>query len=375
MSSNLDPKFSHPAVPAGTTIHGSDHGANLVSRGSKDVAKTKTTYGLGYPTDVPRGDGGRLTRELAEEAARKVDKLVERYAGSAKPTQGKLWDGDTYLGDDGVSDETEVLDEQPCQDCFGDPEYVKICERCDGTGIDPELGIYQEDTMSSSTTVVAGGASKAYATTTTTPSYYYGATTSYMLWSSAKSIACANSSNVFVRMYGQFRDMKDNYFSCPERRHWGPRGGAGIIPLAFMDGHAMVLLSHRSAYVEQGNSWSSFGGAIDMTDKTPLDAATRETFEEVSGLPRTGNVVHKISRPCHACGWTYWTFVVELEAPVETLLDVHVTKGKHSWETEGVSWVPAWLVGRYKLHPGFEKSWPEVEEVIRELEASRAAAK
>ena len=49
-----------------------------------------------------------------------------------------------------------------------------------------------------------------------------------------------------------------NYHSCPGGRHWGPRGAAGILPFAVArDGRVWVLLSHRSRWVQAGDTWSA----------------------------------------------------------------------------------------------------------------------
>jgi 8-oxo-dGTP pyrophosphatase MutT (NUDIX family) len=185
-----------------------------------------------------------------------------------------------------------------------------------------------------------------------------------MPWGPATSKQFAKSKNVFVRMTGLARDVMDNYWSCPVDRHWGPRGGAGVIPFTVIDGQVMVLMSHRGNFVEQGGTWSSFGGAIDPGDKSPFAGAVRETFEEVDGLPGKGDVVANFKRPCHACGWTYHTFVIRVKGDPKSLLKAKVRAGHSAWETQGVAWVPVNLVGYYDLHPGFAKTWPEARQAI-----------
>jgi len=183
-------------------------------------------------------------------------------------------------------------------------------------------------------------------------------------WTADKSRKAAKSANVFVRVAGLARDVLDGYWACPATRHWGPRGGAGIVPFTVIEGQPLVLLSHRGSFVEEPGTWSSFGGAIDREDKSPFAGAVREMFEEVDGLPAKGQVVHAIKHPCHACGWTYHTFVIRVDDDPGKLLRAKVRKGPSAWETQGVAWVPVWLVSYYDLHPGFAKSWPEVRAAI-----------
>lgn len=187
-------------------------------------------------------------------------------------------------------------------------------------------------------------------------------------WSEWRSHDAATSGNMFTRLYGQYRDAQDGYASCPLRRHWGPRGGAGLVPWTVApDGKVYVLLSHRSWLVEHGGTWSSFGGAIDKADKDPFAAAVREAFEEVEGLPADGIVTKEVARPCHACGWLYTTFLVQVR-PVHVKVN---RKAGSGWETTEVRWVLASAVAAYNLHPGFAKTWPELYAAIRAAVAAR----
>lgn len=296
--------------------------------------------------------------------------------------RGRTWDGDEYVGDIEYTDcldcngtgrnafpELDVID---CPTCDGLGE-VQVCTRCHGTGDSPS-------TKGVACARCEGNGIDPGTESGQVPQAKFQAplpppvpTWRNMPWTARQAEQAARSSNIFTKLYGQYRAMRENYYNCPEGRHWGPRGAAGLIPVVLVDGHPMVLLSHRSKFVEKGGTWSSFGGAIDAEDKSPFAAAIRETFEEVANLPKKGNVIGKIERPCHACGWTYYTFVVLVDAKPEDLLKVEVAKGASHWETEGVAWVPDWFVKHYPLHPGFEKSWPEVQAFItRAVYAARA---
>lgn len=160
------------------------------------------------------------------------------------------------------------------------------------------------------------------------------------------------------------------YHPCPAGPgpHWGPNGAAGVLPFAVTpDGRAWVLLSHRSAYVQSGDTWSTFGGAIDGSE-TPWCAAVRETREEIDGIDvRSGDVVAELKAPCqHACGWSYTTFVVRIPlTEAGGLPDARVASGHAAWETAGLAWVPADEVAMNPdLHPSFRSAWPALRDAI-----------
>lgn len=389
---------NQPVFPGGidpATVHGADHADKLLA--GTGGAFPRVSHGLGTPhTEQPR-----------------------------PPSQGKLWDGDTYLGDpdpchvcdgtgidpededycvncDGTGDEpaqspwesaiaaTPLADPVSCGMCRGskkDPHDVsKDCPRCKGSGLAPDqpspaTGAVWNPVQAECTRcagkkhdpVTGGACVNCQGKGTVTRWQAVGGTQEPAKpawqtwpWDDQRSRAAANSTNVFIKTYGMYRDVNAGYFSCKIARHWGPKGGAGMVPFIILDGQPLVLLSHRSRWVENGDTWSSFGGAIDAKDATPLAAAVRETFEEIQGLPKKGQVIHKIESKCSGCGWTYTTFLVQVEyTNVKWLLeDVRVSRGHSSWETEGIAWVPAWMVKYYKLHPGFAKSWNELRQAI-----------
>ena len=151
-------------------------------------------------------------------------------------------------------------------------------------------------------------------------------------------------------------DVPENYHLCKpgHGRHWGPDGAAGVIPLVTCNGEQYILLSHRSRHVQQGSCWSTLGGAIEP-DEDALAAALREAREEVTGLPRHGEVIAEVDAPCaQECGWSYRTFVVEFSTA--GLPKVRV-RSAHAWETDDLRWVPAGEVGKLELHPGFRQTW------------------
>lgn len=187
-------------------------------------------------------------------------------------------------------------------------------------------------------------------------------------WDSALSARCARSANIFVRLYGIYRDALADFWSCPVHRHWGLNGAAGILPYAVArDGRVWVLMSERAGLVQHGGTWSCFGGAVDAGESA-WDAAVRETYEELSGLPRDGQTVAEIASPCPECGWTYTTFVVRVTCPASDYLP---RVRARSWETRAVAWVRVPQVAERELHPGFAGTWPRALAAIASHERPR----
>lgn len=104
---------------------------------------------------------------------------------------------------------------------------------------------------------------------------------------------------------------------------WGT-AGAGCIILAKDSGN--LLLPFRSRYVEQPNTWGTWGGAID-TNENPSEAAKREVFEE-SGY---GGKIEMIPLYVfkHESGFKYYNYLAVVE---------HEFTPRLNWETENFGW-------------------------------------
>lgn len=107
---------------------------------------------------------------------------------------------------------------------------------------------------------------------------------------------------------------------------WGKQG-AGCLPISRSTGR--ILMAHRSPYVEQPNTWGTWGGAIDGNED-PLKAALRE-FEEEAGMSHDMVLetfpLHLFQ---HESGFRFHTFLVVLKDEFTPKLD---------WETQGFEWV------------------------------------
>lgn len=161
---------------------------------------------------------------------------------------------------------------------------------------------------------------------------------------------------------------RDGFRACPQGRHWGPHGAAGVIPFTVFRGRTYVLLGLRSKHVNYGGTWSGFGGALNFAHEDTWVAATRELHEETAGLQgNIGDWLDYWVYECPGCGWRYVTFLAEVlaidpgEDTAAWLPEVRVSTGHSSWETDSVAWMRVDDVHGYALHPGFREAWPELE--------------
>lgn len=144
------------------------------------------------------------------------------------------------------------------------------------------------------------------------------------------------------------------------------------------------MLQKRSATVNEPNTWSIPGGALEFGE-TPEQAAIREGVEETS-LPadcldgadpllvvretvaltrhpldggETGDAVAGEPGPRE---WVYWTVVCD----VRGVFEPRVSTGLHGGESTAVEWVAAGEVedGSRVLHPGFRDGWRVLKEMI-----------
>lgn len=126
---------------------------------------------------------------------------------------------------------------------------------------------------------------------------------------------------------------------------WGPLGAAGI--LFHHPETNTYLLAHRSPEVDQGDTWSIPGGAIDPGEE-PYQAALREAEEEFGHVPQ--HTVTGIHKAAPVPDWAYHTVMADVPEQFEPEYD-------HSWETQGHGWFNPEEMQRLNLHPGFASAW------------------
>jgi 8-oxo-dGTP pyrophosphatase MutT (NUDIX family) len=148
----------------------------------------------------------------------------------------------------------------------------------------------------------------------------------------------------------------DGWKICSDgAERWGLNGAAGVLFCSELEGESRFFLVHRSPEVDQGDNWGIPGGAVDG-DESSLEAAWRETLEELGRFDEPAHVVRGsyVARPAE--DWSYETFVIELEQPFEVDLD-DVWEGDAGWETMNAAWLTRAEVDELELHPGFRALW------------------
>ena len=127
-----------------------------------------------------------------------------------------------------------------------------------------------------------------------------------------------------------------------------------------------MLLQHRAAWTNHGDTWGIPGGARDFTE-TPIQAALRETHEECAIAPQDVEVLDArvTAGPYPAAGdlpgeWTYTTVLARTRtgAPLPT------TANEESYE---LRWVPFEEVESLPLLAAFRHAFPALRESVEAL--------
>jgi 8-oxo-dGTP pyrophosphatase MutT (NUDIX family) len=104
---------------------------------------------------------------------------------------------------------------------------------------------------------------------------------------------------------------------------WGKQA-AGCIIMAQDTGR--FCIAHRSAYVEQPNTWGTWGGAVDQNE-TPAQAVIRELQEEAGYNGQFKLIPLYVFN--HPSGFRYSNFLAIVESEFQPKLD---------WENQGYVW-------------------------------------
>ncbi|KGR79814.1 NUDIX hydrolase [Ureibacillus manganicus] len=89
---------------------------------------------------------------------------------------------------------------------------------------------------------------------------------------------------------------------------------AVLIPLVQVEGQWHILFEVRSfAMRNQPGDISFPGGRIDKSDPTPMDAALRETYEELGIDPKTVNVIGQLSAYVASSSFVVYPFVATID--------------------------------------------------------------
>lgn len=133
-------------------------------------------------------------------------------------------------------------------------------------------------------------------------------------------------------------------------KYWGRFGAAGLMAV---DPRRGILLQHRAGWSHFGGTWGIPGGARHQGEDA-MEAALRESAEE-AGVPRDAVRPRCIS-VLDKQVWTYTTVLADVVTPFEPQIS--------DQESLDLRWVPLDELAGYPLHPGFEKSWPALRQLM-----------
>jgi 8-oxo-dGTP pyrophosphatase MutT (NUDIX family) len=126
-----------------------------------------------------------------------------------------------------------------------------------------------------------------------------------------------------MKLHDFFEDDSAHTAAAAETGFWG-RQGAGCI--VFAKSTKRFLLAYRSEYVMEGNTWGTWGGAID-SNEDPRTAVVRELKEETEFHSPISKII-----PLYIfkkSDFQYFNFVVIIEDEYEPDLN---------WENSGFKW-------------------------------------
>ena len=131
--------------------------------------------------------------------------------------------------------------------------------------------------------------------------------------------------NKFMRVFEIIKENDSEHAQAlRDTGFWG-RKGAGCLFLALDTGR--ICIAHRSKYVEQPNTWGTWGGAIDGNEN-PADAALREVREE-AGYDGKVYQIKPLYVFSHKSGFKYYNFLAIVEEEFDPELN---------WESRGYVW-------------------------------------
>ncbi len=145
-------------------------------------------------------------------------------------------------------------------------------------------------------------------------------------------------------------------------RHWGLHGAAGLLLSCRAEtGGSLILMQHRAAWTNNGDTWGVPGGARD-SHESPSRAALREAGEEAGVEAALVEVVSEL-RDDHA-GWVYVTVLATTASPLRVVPNE---------ESVALDWVAEADVEKLNLHPGFAQTWPQLRGMLRVVDQPSSA--
>ena len=149
-------------------------------------------------------------------------------------------------------------------------------------------------------------------------------------------------------------------------RMWGRYGAAGLFLLARDASGPVVLMQHRAAWTNFGDTWGIPGGARDLHESAE-EAAVRETVEECAIGPAHVNVVEAevTAGPFEAAaglpgGWTYTTVIAHTK-------DGNTLATTANEESKELRWVALHEIEDLQLIGPFRQALPRIRQMIEPL--------
>lgn len=112
-----------------------------------------------------------------------------------------------------------------------------------------------------------------------------------------------------------------------------------------------ILLLKRSSKVGNPGTWAPPGGNVE-NGETPIDAAIREVDEEILNVPPRYVITGEYQFKNPSMDYTMYVAHV-----------LRKFKPKLNWENTDSTWVNISLMGKYKLHPGFELGIEKIKDI------------
>lgn len=141
-----------------------------------------------------------------------------------------------------------------------------------------------------------------------------------------------------MKLYQIFKENEEHWDALEQTGFWGKQG-AGC--LFYSTKTERYLIAYRSQYVQEPNTWGTWGGALD-SNESPKIGLTREIKEETG---YTGQLTLKFLWTFeHESGFKYHNFLAIIPDEFQPRLD---------WENQGFEWVN---YGEWPtpLHPGMQ---------------------
>jgi len=152
----------------------------------------------------------------------------------------------------------------------------------------------------------------------------------------------------------------ESKYGCESRTpggNWGLCGASGILVVAQDTGR--IMLDRRSGFVDGGDAWGIFGGAIDDINTDPGESAKGELEQETGyNGPIQLKAAYRYEDPNDIMSngepWFYQNYIGIVPRQIKTQ-----AQSQAQWETEGGHWFDAEQVlsgnlQNLRMHPGLK---------------------